>query len=55
MSNCLGYKPFEDFFLKIEKREFLDPPRDNGGADIQQYNLELEESKGRKKETQLKK
>jgi hypothetical protein len=23
-----------------------DPPRDNGGADIQQYHLELEESKG---------
>ena len=27
----------------------LDPPRDNGGADIQQYHLELEESKGKKK------
>ncbi len=26
----------------------LDPPRDNGGADIQQYHLELEESKGKK-------
>jgi hypothetical protein len=28
----------------------LDPPRDNGGADIQQYHLELEESKGNKNE-----
>lgn len=26
----------------------LDPPRDNGGADIEQYYLELEESKGKK-------
>ena len=25
----------------------LDPPRDNGGADIQQYHLELEEPKGK--------
>jgi hypothetical protein len=25
----------------------LDPPRDNGGVEIQQYHLELEESKGR--------
>lgn len=27
----------------------LDPPRDNGGADIQQYHLELDESKGEKR------
>jgi len=26
----------------------LDSPRDNGGAEIQQYHLELEESKGKK-------
>ena len=25
----------------------LDPPRDNGGEEIQQYHLELEESKGK--------
>ena len=25
----------------------LDPPRDDGGAEIQQYHLELEESKGK--------
>jgi hypothetical protein len=35
--------------MKREEDEFADPPRDNGGADIQQYHLELEESKGRKK------
>ena len=32
----------------IERTNILisDPPRDNGGADIQQYHLEVEESKG---------
>jgi len=35
------------FKNREKKNEFLDPPRDNGGADIQQYHLELEESKGK--------
>ncbi len=35
-------------FLLYHKKKCLDPPRDNGGAEIQQYHLELEESKGKK-------
>lgn len=49
MSNRLGWDA-TDFRASFPSNNplisILDPPRDNGGAEIKQYQLELEESKG---------